>query len=175
MGGLHILWPLVLDIPLPCRWIVSGRTAHIVVLGVRYSLALQVDSQWEDCLYRVEALNILLFMVDSLTEGINSVKKYMEIENYENDIVRNMIGEILDNLSESLDQPLPELPVQGFTKLDKLVWDRREKEWTFLQEDSENLRRNLSLKPHQELLVEVEDFMLRLKALAIEVSERAGG
>lgn len=109
-------------------------------------------------------------MVDSLVEGIDSVKKYMEVENYENDVVRNMIGEILDGLSESLDQPLPEIPDQGYTRLDKLVWEQREKEWGFLQQDADNLRRNLSLTPHQELLSEVEDYMLRLKAMAIEVS-----
>lgn len=128
-----------------------------------------MDSQWEDCLYRIEALNILVYMVDSLSAGIDAIKKYMEVENYENDIVRNMVGEILDSLSENLDQCLPELPQQGFTRLDKLVWERREQEWNYLKDDADLLRRNLSLKPHQELLSEIEDYMLRLKALAIEV------
>lgn len=112
---------------------------------------------------------MLLFMVEDLTAGINSIKKSMEVENYDNENVRNMIGEILDKLSENLDQFLPELPQQGFTRLDMLVRERRQAEWDLLREDAENLRRNLSLQPHQELLVELEDFMLRLKALAVEV------
>lgn len=112
---------------------------------------------------------MLLFMVEDLIAGINSIKKSMEVENYDNENVRNMIGEILDKLSENLDQFLPELPQQGFTRLDMLVRERRQAEWDLLREDAENLRRNLSLQPHQELLVELEDFMLRLKALAVEV------
>ena len=130
----------------------------------------QVDSQWEDCLYRIEALNILLYMVESMTTAINAIKKYMEVENFDNEVVRNMVGEILDNLSENLDQNLPALPAQGlFTRLDKNVWERREQEWNFLKEDADVLRRNLTEKPHQELVTEVEDFMLRLKSLAVEV------
>lgn len=112
---------------------------------------------------------MLLFMVEDLTAGINSINKSMEVENYDNENVRNMIGEILDKLSENLDQFLPELPQQGFTRLDMLVRERRQAEWDLLREDAENLRRNLSLQPHKELLVELEDFMLRLKALAVEV------
>lgn len=113
---------------------------------------------------------MLLFMVDSVAEGISSIREYMKRGVYENDVVRSMVGEILDNLSESLDQPLPELPAQGFTKLDRLVWERRGIEWEYLQGDVDCLRREMGLKPHEELLVEVEDIMLRLKALAIEVS-----
>ena len=129
-----------------------------------------MDCQWEDCLFRIEALNLLLFMVDSVAEGISSIKEYMKMGNYENDVVRSMVGEILDKLSESLDQSLPDLPTQGFTKLDKLVWERRGIEWTYLQGDVDVLRREMGLKSHEDLLVEVEDIMLRFKALANEVS-----
>lgn len=132
----------------------------------------QVDSQWEDCLFRIEALNIILYMVEDMCNAVDGIKKYMQVENYDNDMVRSMVGEVLDSLSENLDQSLPELPAQGFTRLDKQVRGRREKEWIYLREDAELLRRNLAEKPHQELVTEVEDFMLRLKALAIEVRVR---
>ena len=130
---------------------------------------MQVDSQWEDCLYRIEALNILLFMVDTMCRGIDAIKKVMEVENYDNETVRSMVGDMVDHLSQSLDQSLPTLPTQGFTKLDKLVWERREAEWESLRTDADNLRVNLREKPHQELVSEIEDFMLRIKALAVEV------
>ena len=130
---------------------------------------VQVDSQWEDCLYRVEALNMLLFLVESMSKGIEAIKKVMEVENYDNETVRGMVGDMLDHLSMSLDQSLPPLPAQGFTKLDKLVWERREAEWECLRADAEALRMNLREKPHQELVSDVEDFMLRIKALAVEV------
>ncbi len=129
----------------------------------------QIDSQWEDCLYRIEALNILLFMVETLSKGIDAIKKVMEVESYDNETVRNMVGDMVDHLSESLDQPLPQLPAQGFTKLDKLVWERRETEWEYLRADVDVLRMKLREKPHQELVSDVEDFMLRIKAMAVEV------
>jgi hypothetical protein len=117
----------------------------------------------------VEALNVLLHMVESLAEGISSVKKYMEVKNYENDMIRNLFGEILTDLRNTLDYPLPQLPSQVFTKLDRLVWDQREKEIILLQDTCEELLKKFNLKPIQDLLVDVEDLMLRLKALAIEV------
>lgn len=132
-------------------------------------VSAQVDSQWEDCLYRIEALNMLLFMVEMLSKGLADIRKVMEIENYENERVRNMVREMIDHLSETLDQPFPELPKQGFTRLDKLVWERRNAEWEILRADVDNLRMMLNDRTHLDLVSEVEDFMLRIKALAVEV------
>ncbi len=128
-----------------------------------------MDSQWEDCSYRIESLNILLHMVGRIEDGLKAVSKIMEVENYDNDIVRNEIGEILDNLSEDLDQSLPSLPTQGVTKLDRLTRERRILEWDFIKNDADNLRRNIYENPIQELISEVEDYMFRFKNLAIEV------
>ena len=110
-------------------------------------------------------------MAESLENGLKGVKKTMSVENYENNDVRNQITEILDQFTENLDQNLPPLPKQGFTRLDKLIRERRHAEWRSLQRDVDDLRKNLD-KAHQELVSDVEDFMLRLKALAVEVSER---
>lgn len=63
-------------------------------------------------------------------------------------------------------QPLPLLPQQGWTKLDKLKRENREKEWFSLQKEADHLRR----APHkpQDVVDELEDYVLRLRCLAVE-------
>ncbi len=41
----------------------------------------------------------------------------VDVENYDVDAVKSQVGEVLDMLSENLDQMLPALPEQGFTRL----------------------------------------------------------
>lgn len=133
---------------------------------------MQIDSKWEDCLYRIEALNTLLFMVDSMTEDVNRVKKYMQVESFEKEVVSNMISKVLDNLSESrYRRLLPDLPARGFTQLDKLTLERREREWALLLEDTDSLRTEIGRMTHGELLMEIEDQIIpKIKELAVEVS-----
>ena len=97
------------------------------------------------------------------------MKKMMEVDNYDTDAVKNQLGEVLDSLSENLYQPLPELPEQGFTQLDKLLWNYRMQEWTALHGDCDHLQRNLAIYPLIEILVEVEEYIGRLKSIAHEV------
>lgn len=97
------------------------------------------------------------------------MKKLMEVENYDNDTVKNQLGEVLDSFSENLYQPLPKLPDQGFTQLDKLTRDHRVQEWGALREDCDYLRRNLAIRPLLEMVVEVEEYIGRLKSMAYEV------
>ena len=130
---------------------------------------LQVESNWEDCSYRIESLNILLFMAESLKEGIEELNQLMSVENYDTDEVRSKVGLILDTFSESLDQSMPELPASGFNRLDKLIKDRRDQEWDILRGDADAMRMQLVSRSIQELLSELEDYMLRLKSLAVEV------
>ena len=95
----------------------------------------------------------------------------MEVENYDNDAVKNQLGEVLDSFSENLYQPLPSLPEQGnFTQLDRLMREHRNREWTYLREDCDALRRNLAIRPLLEMVVEVEEYIGRLKSMAYEVS-----
>ena len=79
-----------------------------------------------------------------------------------------MIGEVLDNFGETMDQDLPPLPEECLTKLDKLTYTRRVKEWEAVKLDMGNLRFNLG-KSLDDLVTDLEDFKFRLKALAVEV------
>ena len=94
----------------------------------------------------------------------------MEVENYDNDAVKNQLGEVLDSFSENLYQPLPSLPEQGFTQLDRLMRENRDREWRFLREDCDILRKNLAIRPLLEAVVEVEEYIGRLKSMAYEVT-----
>ena len=93
----------------------------------------------------------------------------MEIENYDNEAVRNQLGEVLDQFSENLDQPLPELPVQNVTRLDQLMRDFRGQEWRLLIGDCDHLRTNLPSYPINEIIADLEEYICRLKSLAVEV------
>lgn len=101
------------------------------------------------------------------------MKKLMEVENYEIDTVKNQLAEILDSFEENLYQPLPELPEQGFTQLDRLTREHREQEWAALREDFELMRKNLTIRPLLELIVEVEEYIGRLKSMAYEVQRNS--
>lgn len=129
---------------------------------------LQVDSQWEDCSHRIESLNIILSVAETIEEGLKAAKKVVETGNYENDAVRGMIRDTFDCLCEDLD--LPELLSRGFTLLDKRIWERRRKECHLLWDDVCVLKKNLPHMPLDELLMKVERFLSRLQALAVEVS-----
>ena len=128
-----------------------------------------MDSQWEDCSYRVESLNLILFTIDTLKNGLDSIKKLMEVENYDTETVKNELGEVLDSFSENLYQPLPMLPEQGFTQLDRLTREHRSQEWGALRADCDVLRRELTIRPLLEAVVEVEEYIGRLKSMAYEV------
>ena len=93
----------------------------------------------------------------------------MEVENYDNDAVKNQLGEVLDSFSENLYQPLPALPEQGFTQLDRLMRDNRDREWKYLRIDTDALRKDLAVRPLLEMIVEVEEYISRLKSMAYEV------
>ncbi len=131
-------------------------------------VCVQVDNLWEDCRYRIESLNILLFLVESLDVAIAKIQKKLGMEIVDLDEVRQDIGVVLDKFGETLDQDLPPLPCHGMTRLDKLRHERRMQEWESVKLDMGNLRFNLG-KSVEELVTDLEDYKLRLKALALEV------
>lgn len=94
----------------------------------------------------------------------------MEVENYDNEAVINQLGEVLDQLSENLDQRLPDLPETNFTRLDQLMRDFRNQEWQLLTGDCDHLRTSLPSYPINEIIADCEEFIARLKNLAVEVN-----
>ncbi len=66
-------------------------------------------------------------------------------------------------------QPFPEIPKQGWTKLDKFKREHRAREWLSLQKEADRLLRNLH--NHEDVVDELEDCISRLRSLAIEPQE----
>lgn len=100
----------------------------------------------------------------------------MEDEVYDMDTIREQLNTLLESLSESLHQPLPELSKQGlvrggggFTKLDALTRERRMKEWRDIYASCNDLRRNLAIRPVLEVVVEMKEYVGRLERMACEV------
>ncbi len=89
---------------------------HVLLCNQYHLPRPQVDSQWEDCSFRIDTLNIILFTAEGLQEGVKSVQKMIEVDAYDVDAVKSQIGEVLDMLSENLDQMLPPVPEHGFTR-----------------------------------------------------------
>ena len=106
--------------------------------------------------------------MESLDESIKKVQKKMSMEVFDTNQIQCDIGEVLDTFDSSLDQDLPPLPSQGFTKLDTLIKKKRDEEWGQLKQDVSNLRRHLK-KSLNELVTDLEDLKFRLKSLAVEV------
>ena len=128
-----------------------------------------MESQWEDCSYRIESLNILLFLTTSLDKAVKGIQRKIGEKIVDLDEVRQEIGEILDNLSKSLDQELPTLPTHGITRLDKLVKEKRNEEWNQLRQNVNDMRMQRG-GTIEDLVSELEDYKFRLKTLAVEVS-----
>lgn len=129
---------------------------------------------WEDCSFRIDSLNILLFLVEGLDEAIQRIRKKLSMEIVDLDEVKQDIAVVLDTFGETLDQDLSPLPDHGITSLDKLMYNRRVQEWEAVKFDMGNLRFNLG-KSVEDLVTELEDFQFRLKALAVEVSDQNSG
>jgi hypothetical protein len=98
----------------------------------------------------------------------------MEDEDYDNDAIKEQLNTLLESLGEDLHQPLPELPAQGLggggvTKLDVLTREHRMKEWRDLYASCNDLRHNLAIRPLQECVMEVDEYIGRLERMAREV------
>ena len=127
----------------------------------------------------MEYLNLILFTAESFKKRFDSVKKMMQVESYDVDAVSRYFGEMramLDDFIENLSQPTPELPREGFTLLDRLIRDQRNKEWGRIHDGFELLRiqlRDLTsvTSPEQldPIMDNIEDYINQLKDMAYEV------
>ena len=148
----------------------GGRNRGIL----RYSLSLshaytQVDSQWEDCSYRIESLNLILFTAESFRKHLDSAKKMIQVGSYDTVAI---LGDMLDFFIENLSQRMPELPKEGYTQLDRLTRDQRMKQWDSIRDDCDSLRRSLTTPEQVEpdkIVDMVEDYINQINNMAYEV------
>ena len=136
----------------------------------------QVESQWEDCSYRIDSLNLIQFIHKSLKSGLDSVKTQMNVEIYNENALRDQLKELLDSFSENIYHALPDLPKQGFTRLDKLTRDHRAQTLSSIRKDCDSIRKRISVSLKNgddfsviEVIEELEQYIAQLKSLAYEV------
>ena len=140
---------------------------------------MQVDSQWEDCSYRINSLNLILFTAESFRNHFDSIKKMMQVKR-DLDVVKDDVREMLDEFIKNLSQPIPDLPEKGsFTRLDRLIRDQRDNEWRRINEGYISLRKDLvelnQLDPLDQqdqldqIMDGIEDYINPIKNMAYEV------
>ena len=125
----------------------------------------------------MSSLNLILFTAENFKKRFDSEKKRTQVQGYNMDTIKGYVGEMLNFFIGELSQRMPELPEAGFTQLDRLIRDHREKEWTRISGGCESLRKDELTKvttPEQlDLLMDnIEDYINQLKSMAYEVRYR---
>lgn len=126
-----------------------------------------VDSAWEDISFRLEALNLLLKIVDSLESNMERVRISMRTKLPLPELAQLLIS-MLDELLVDLKKPLPQ-PEKGYhleNDLDRSMQSYRKVELQEIIEHVNKVRENAT--DINEAMVEVESVLQRLKNLAIE-------
>ena len=112
--------------------------------------------------------------MDAINEGIDIIKKAVS-ESTDNSSARIKVRETIKTIRKTtiaITLVLPEIPKQGFTKLDLLVRDRRRDELAILECDLDGLLGQLDNIPLSEVIANLEEMMLSIKAVAIEVRSK---
>ncbi|CAI8014042.1 Myoferlin [Geodia barretti] len=149
----------------PSNPLFDGRQYHYLP-WFEQKPCVVVDSQWEDCTFRITSMNILYSMADKLETGLVEVKKEMSVELYDIDAIKSQLGDVLDDFIGDVSQGLPQLPDKEVTKLDRLRRGVRVKELKELERAAIYLR-NSPVKL-EDMVDECEDYINSLRNLAIE-------
>ena len=102
---------------------------------------------------------MILYCIDSLKKGLDSLKKMTRVKNYSVDATKQHLDKMLKSFEEAVSQPLPTLPKKEFTELDKHIRKLRVQEWEALHNDCR-------LMPINQLLGKIEEYIERLKRMA---------
>lgn len=133
---------------------------------------------WEDCRYRVEALNILLHIAKEVEEHLNSVKKHIEMEEYVRaiDTVDELLHFLTDSISQYLQSPLKH---PNMNQLDMKIRMYRQTELNVMMNDANSTMQVMKKSINKGLLeevqildqtiTEVEDYLVKLRGLCFEV------
>lgn len=126
-----------------------------------------VDSAWEDISFRLEALNMLLKLVDSLESNMERVRISMRTKLPLPELAQLLIS-MLDELLIELQKPLPQ-PQKGYhleNDLDRNMMSYRKIELKEIVDHVNKVRENAT--DINEAMTEVEGVLQRLKNLAVE-------
>lgn len=136
---------------------------------------------WEDCSHRIEALNLLLHIAEELEEELDSAKMCVRAEEFER--AMDMLDELLQQLVESLSR-YPQNPPNkhpNMNTLDLKIMNFRLGELKLMMNDIESVKQKLKklfeeglrdkVEVLNQALLEIEDYLVKLKGLCFDVRE----
>lgn len=142
---------------------------------------IQVNSVWEDCSHRIEALNTLLHIAHELEENLNAAKKHFNSEEFERatDKLDELLQALLDNLSQYPEHPPGNHP--NMNNLDVKMRKFRQNELESMKEDIKSTKWNLmqsfeegpcdQAESLNQIIKKTEDYLVKLKGFCYEVSK----
>ena len=137
-----------------------------------------MDSVWEDCSHRIQALNILLQLSADLEKNVSEIKDQLIHHCKQEDITDNLLHHIA-TLDMDLDQGLPKPSHPNKNLLEKKMRDMRESEFKSMKEGLQDMTKQLCNKHNRKeeqkkiisgAIAKLEEYLFRLKYLCIEVS-----
>lgn len=135
-----------------------------------------MNSEWEDCSHRIEALNILLHMAEELQENLTAAKKRIYAEEF--DRATDMLDELLQLLAESL-SCYPQDPPKhmNMNALDLKMMNFRLGELRLMVDEIKCVKQRLFEGGSQDkadvlnqVVSNIEDYLVKLKGLCFDVS-----
>lgn len=121
-------------------------------------------SHWEDNTFRIESLNFLLKIIDTLEQNIKTVGLMIRSEAPIEDSARSLMA-LLDNLIDDLNKDLLDLPT-NYTNLDEKMYRLRYDDMRTISDEAKELRENAV--DLEAALEEIENYKSRLNTIAVE-------
>ena len=143
---------------------------------------IQVNSVWEDCSHRIEALNTLLHITHELEENLNAAKKHFDSEEFKGatDKLDELLQSLLDNTSQYPEHSPGNHP--NTNNLDMKMRNFRQNELESMKEDIKSTKWNLmesftegpgdQVESLNQIIKKTEDYLVKLKGFCYEVSKQ---
>ena len=135
-----------------------------------------MDSLWEDCSHRIEALNILLHISEDMEYSLSKIKELL-VNSCKHEEATDSLMIFLETLGESLDQRLPIPPRPKFNLLDSRMMELRLSELKSMKEGIQKMMKRIKKKHGKEkqaqilseVMTELDDYLISIKYLCVEV------
>ncbi len=131
-----------------------------------------MDCSWEDCNYRIEALNIILNRLKFLEENLYEIKQLLEYP-LKHLQASQKIYDFLLEFYDSLDQQLPMGPGTDINLLDARMNEMRKNEFTAMKRGIDAMKTSLDKREKdvtKDIIAKLDDYLHRIKYLCVEVS-----
>ncbi|XP_063717418.1 myoferlin-like isoform X4 [Symsagittifera roscoffensis] len=129
---------------------------------------LSVNCQWEDISFRLEALNMLLKIADTLEENVDKIELAMKANESEQ-MQAKCVVQALDQIIEHCRLPLPDADVSrghAVNQLDREQYRMRRKQLTFIADSAFQLRETCT--DLEEAVEELKTYLASIRSMCFE-------